>query len=390
MLDNYLALELNGGQNSRSVSLVGPSEDIDPLGRNSMSPPADSVCAMSLTGHLKDAKSPVNRFFLDNLPNTKFRDIRLIEIDGQKKSLRSEESSIAHQPKENQIWEPGEVKVLPSEESNFPWSTVGIAFDYRVRYFFNATPVQDFVAFKGARAVGAYFGTQEIPKGFSELQIELDKFAPELGSTPLAPKKELRLCRLCYVLALYEEVFRSPYGIDSPLGQRGIDASLEELVALCSDGVANDLMKLGNLFRESHGYLLGQVPAILNPNFGASRMLGGADADLIVGHRLIDIKTTKVKPAPGRQYLWQLAGYVLSDLENEFEIAEVGFYFSRHGRSITWSVEEFFNHLAGKKVNIEKMRRHFEVLLLSETAISNATRQKLLKEYVQLDGAENS
>ena len=82
-----------------------------------------------------------------------------------------------------------------------------------------------------------------------------------------------------------------------------------------------------------------------------------------MNHRLIDIKTTKVKPTPGRQYLWQLAGYVLSDLKDEYKIEEVGFYFSRHGKSLTWSVDEFFNHLAGKEVKVKQLRKHFEAQL---------------------------
>lgn len=320
---------------------------------------------MSLTGHLKDSKSPVNRFFLDNLPNTKFREIRLIAIEGHKSGIPNGVPKIGNHSDENPVWEPGKIKVLPSEESNFPWPTVGTAFDYRARYFFKATPVQDLVAFHGARQMAISFGTQEIPRAFRELQKELESLTPELGPKELSLKKEIRLNRLCYVLALYEQVYRSPTGIDAPIGYAGIDASLEELVALCADNVANDLAKIAKLFYESQGHLLSQEPVILNPNFGASRLLGGADADLIVGHRLIDIKTTKVKPAPGRQYLWQLAGYVLSDFKDEYKISEVGFYFSRHGSSITWSVDEFFNHLAGKKVSVKKMRRQFETLLVS-------------------------
>lgn len=103
---------------------------------------------------------------------------------------------------------------------------------------------------------------------------------------------------------------------------------------------------------------------MLNPNFGASPFLGGADADLILGKRLIDIKTVK-KAEASRQYLWQLAGYVLSDLENLYEIEEVGFYFARHGLECTWKADDFFIHLAGNLVNIALMREEFAELLQS-------------------------
>jgi hypothetical protein len=308
---------------------------------------------MSLTGHLKDSKSPVNRFFLENLPNTKFTEIRLLALEGRKEGTTSS----------TPIWDAGELKVLPSEITGFPWHTVGTAFDYRARYFFKTTPTQDLVAHRGAVQMAISFGTQGTPRAFKELDAELKIMSTEFGPRVLSPEKELRLNRLCYVLALYEQVFRSPTGIDAPIGYAGVEAPLEELISLCSDIVANDLSELAKLFCESQSALFTEDSAILNPTFGASRMLGGADADLIVKQRLIDIKTTKTKPTPGRQYLWQLAGYVLSDLEDIYKISEVGFYFSRHGKSLTWSVDEFFNHLAGKKVKINKLRKEFEAIL---------------------------
>ena len=308
---------------------------------------------MSLTGHLKDSKSPVNHFFLENLPNTKFKEIRLLALEGREEGATSAVS----------IWDSGEIKVLPNDVIDFPWHTVGTAFDYRARYFFKATPTKDLVAHRGAVQMAISFGTQDTPRAFKELEDELEALSSEFGPRVLPPKKELRLNRLCYVLALYEQVFRSPTGIDAPIGYAGIDASLEELISLCSNTVANDLSELAKLFCESQAALLNEESAILNTTFGASRLLGGEDADLIVNHRLIDIKTTKVKPTPGRQYLWQLAGYVLSDLKDEYKIEEVGFYFSRHGKSLTWSVDEFFNHLAGKEVKVKQLRKHFEAQL---------------------------
>jgi len=310
---------------------------------------------MSLTGHLKDSKSPVKHFFQENLPNTRFKEIRTLALEGRAEGANSPTSA----------WEAGDLKVLPSDEDGFPWHTVGTAFDYRVRYFFNAAPTQDLVAHRGAVQMAISFGSQGIPRAFRELEAELKTMSPELGPRLLQPEKELRLNHLCYVLALYEQVFRSPTGIDAPIGYAGIDATLEELIALCPETVAKDLFELAKLFYESQYALLTQESAILNPTFGASKLLGGADADLIINRRLIDIKTTKTRPSPGRQYLWQLAGYVLSDFKNAYKIEEVGFYFSRHGKTLTWSVDEYFNYLAGTKVSINKLRKDFESFLTS-------------------------
>ena len=73
---------------------------------------------------------------------------------------------------------------------------------------------------------------------------------------------------------------------------------------------------------------------ILNPIFGtASALVKGADADLIIGDTLIDIKTTM---HPKEQFLdaWlQIVGYhILNMINNDaYQIKNIGIYFSRHG-----------------------------------------------------------
>ena len=77
---------------------------------------------------------------------------------------------------------------------------------------------------------------------------------------------------------------------------------------------------------------------LLNPDFGkASKLVGGADADLLMDDALIDIKTVKdcvLKP----DYYYQLLGYfilhqlsAIADLKPKPKINKIGVYFSRHG-----------------------------------------------------------
>ena len=76
---------------------------------------------------------------------------------------------------------------------------------------------------------------------------------------------------------------------------------------------------------------------VLNPSFGkASRLVGGADADLLLDDILVDIKTTKtlmLRP----EYLFQLVGYVIlhrlgsiDGLKSKPHISKIAIYFSRH------------------------------------------------------------
>ena len=102
-----------------------------------------------------------------------------------------------------------------------------------------------------------------------------------------------------------------------------------------------DLKSLYNLIPEE--FKMPSETILLDPTFGeASRKVEGADVDLIIGHAMIDIKTTKEMKLDG--YIWsQIVGYLmLSDHAYEKEglipkIEEIGLYFSRYG--YLWEIE---------------------------------------------------
>jgi hypothetical protein len=82
---------------------------------------------------------------------------------------------------------------------------------------------------------------------------------------------------------------------------------------------------------------------LLNPTFGAaSDLVGGADADLIAGGLLVDVKVTKKREIQGG-HLDQLLGYLLlarrqRRLDGTFpELRRLGLYFARHAD--LWSQE---------------------------------------------------
>jgi hypothetical protein len=119
---------------------------------------------------------------------------------------------------------------------------------------------------------------------------------------------------------------------------------------------------MSELFCRSQPTLLTATSFHLNPRFAGSILLGGADADLIIDGILLELKTTKAA-TPARPELWQLAGYALADLDDEYGICKVGFYFGRHGSAITWPVGEFFDQLAGEHVDLTDLRAAFREML---------------------------
>lgn len=86
---------------------------------------------------------------------------------------------------------------------------------------------------------------------------------------------------------------------------------------------------------------------LLNPTFGdAARLVGGADADLVIDSMLVDVKTTKNFELT-RDHFNQLIGYmVLHDLAGfggirpKRRISKLSIYFSRHAHLETYDVRD--------------------------------------------------
>jgi len=77
--------------------------------------------------------------------------------------------------------------------------------------------------------------------------------------------------------------------------------------------------------------------------------LGGADADLVIDDKLIDIKTTK-KLQMNRNYFNQLIGYYtlyriggIAGMPPQNEIKKLVIYFSRYGYLHLYKVEDIIN-----------------------------------------------
>lgn len=86
---------------------------------------------------------------------------------------------------------------------------------------------------------------------------------------------------------------------------------------------------------------------MLNPSFGeASGLVGGADADLIIDERLIEIKTTTRWSFPRRTFDQLLGYHILMHIGGVDGVPDLptietyGIYYSRHARLYTFPVRE--------------------------------------------------
>jgi hypothetical protein len=91
-------------------------------------------------------------------------------------------------------------------------------------------------------------------------------------------------------------------------------------------------------------------PLKLNPTFGMySRRVGGADADLISGNRIVDVKVSRL-PCVERFMVRQLVGYLMLHRSARRrnrrlpEITSVAIYFARFAHLWSLSVESILRH----------------------------------------------
>lgn len=289
---------------------------------------------MSLTGHLEKPASPVRAFFETRLPHTRRVVAEVAVSQGR----------------------PGPALVLPQDCSGYPWSTVGSAFDYRLRFLFAPPTVEQLLAYRGAQSLGGR--SRALPAAFTGLVSLLEDLLSGAGRALLSGERERELARVCFVLALYEQCARIGPNPAWPIVALGRDAGVKAALALCDGRAALDIAELAGLFLQTQPFLLCGDDVALNPTFAGSASLGGADADLIVDRTLIDLKTV-TNGWFGRAELWQLVGYVLADLDNTHRIERVGVYLARHGRLIDWELPVLLEQLAGAPVLLPALRADF-------------------------------
>jgi hypothetical protein len=319
---------------------------------------------MSLTAELDRKDSPIRRWF----------DAHVIDI----KPI-SEEWNAA-------------VKVAPLIrpiiDRRIP-GTVGTAFDYRLRYWFAVTPLEALVASAGMRSLSLTSEPVASRRGASDACLALGGPAPlasaavvallpdfaaslsdalaglrPVGRALPADDEEL-LCRYCYLLGLFEELFRGGLQIRSPLYELVDGATVDDLLALPQQIWIDDLCALSTAFA-GHYPALANGPVILNPTFSGSIEIGGADADLIVDGCLLDVKTTVDPKFTRTRVLYQLLGYALLDYDDRYEIDAVGVYLSRQELLLRWPLQLLLEQLLERAdVSLTDLRLSFRDAVLA-------------------------
>lgn len=259
------------------------------------------------------------------------------------------------------------------------WSRIGMAIDYRVRYYFESTESRKLTACIGALATMGRFSKTEpgtdandnnkwlsrtlVKEFLNEVDAMLKQLQPV--KRRLERDEEELLCRYCYVLALFEEVYRGgEYALYATPLLWPPKRSVEELLQLAPPVCVRDIRRLSYAFwGEFHKTIHSYTSVLLNPSFEGSPDVGWADGDLILDDCLIDIKTT-IKLNLPLHWLYQVLSYALLDYSDSYGIRNVGFYLARQHRMLSWSLEELTIPAHGQaQASVDEIRSQFRSLV---------------------------
>lgn len=240
-----------------------------------------------------------------------------------------------------------DLKLLAPPQSK-RYSLIGTAFDYLLRFYIQRlnpkAKQRSWVAENGLKqlSMGAInYATYDIDK--EELLLPNDDGNLKVGQRILEKAKAAHaryiasgsvtdsLLKSAIGLAQLDVIFRSGF-IDENLG-----------IAFRDD--VRDLRRLISLIDPE--MFRGKRSCFLNPTFGiGSKLIGGADADLIMDGVLIDIKATK-NIVLYRNDFNQLIGYLamheiwgVNGLKRKPKVSKIGIYFARYGSLQTFNVKE--------------------------------------------------
>lgn len=302
---------------------------------------------MTLSRHLKDASSPV-RIYMDRVSPV------LADTKGHTSRARASAGSL------------GLVKLATSTPlvpvaAEVDAARTGTAFDIRTRIALGGFEVTTSSAAAGLNQLTLL--AEHVENGRHRAQVISEAFAiAELLVQNPSSENDLHIASL--VLAHGEQLYRA--GLDALKGSFGTACDQ------ASDGrqfveniSAYDLHDLDRLFTVSSEQISSwkrQTDAGIrfetNLSFGGSSLVGGADADWLIGDNLIDCKVyDTLTVSKLRDFLRQLLGYVMLDLDDVLQIRTVGIWLPRQGVMPTWSLEYLLD--GDPEVLLPKLREGF-------------------------------
>ncbi|WP_256107791.1 UvrD-helicase domain-containing protein [Streptomyces sp. ODS05-4] len=290
------------------------------------------MAALSLTGQLEYARSPLSTFMARHLPH-----VRRV-VDQYLKRVRDLPPA-----------------VQPMDERRPHYAALGRTIDYRLRLALGHGPGDAVAA--GVALIGSAVPLTGAPS--SPVRQALATAGQQLLARLQAHREGSRrlgegeLTRLSHVAGFFEALYRQGTFARTRnlLAQADAATLLDDLLAAVPAYVIADIAEQMALAEHAFAPALRLPPEqrVCGPTFAGSTDLGGADADFILGGLLIDCKATTRPFALKPPALYQLAGYLLLDYDDAYAIDRVGLYLARHGTLVAWSVPDFLDGLGARE-----------------------------------------
>jgi len=167
-------------------------------------------------------------------------------------------------------------------------------------------------------------------------------FINQLRAIAAAPPKgdPLVTARTACILGLLDRATRSGRAEEPWYGPLLTSEALDEALASVPDAWAADVAAVADLALPQLAHLAGTV--IPAPIFKGSRLVDGADADLIIGSTLVEIKAIG-SPDLRLRDLHQVVCYALLDTDDQYQLTSIAVLSARFGVLVTWQLEELIN-----------------------------------------------
>lgn len=154
------------------------------------------------------------------------------------------------------------------------------------------------------------------------------------------------------LVGLLDRAWRSPSALTEPWYETTFtEPTLDRAIAQLPHSWIEDVVQV----TARSGPLLSRLPgpSIPGPTFTGSPWVGGADADLIVGTTVVEIKATRAADLRLRD-AQQLIGYALLDVDDDYLLTHAAVLSARYGRLVTWDLAEVLDQAGG--LTLERAR----------------------------------
>lgn len=290
---------------------------------------------MTLTSHLNDKQSPFRKLVEDCAP-------ALATAAGQSKAGKE----FAKQLGFYDLVKAPLVVPLPEEvhDKRRHSPTVGTAFDIRTRMM-----LDQFEPRRSASAMGMdvfnHLLAPLLPNGQHISDVLGDTFLEAERLTRDGDDVDQDYASI--VFAWCESIYRAGVrAIRSSLGERlsaarNVDEVYDSIPPLMLEDIAR--LRIVNQRQIKHWRLRMKHGAffVSNPSFSGDFLVGGADGDWFIDDTLFDFKVKDTITAPWvRKTLMQLLGYLILDLDNDYQATRIGIWLPRQAMVKAWAIEE--------------------------------------------------